>query len=174
MALDATVGGASANAYDTQANATTYFASGMHKDNAVWTALTSDQRDELLIEATMQIDMEHIDGGKYDTDLTSGVPDQRLRFPRVIDYDDGTTFVPLSVKEAMYEQAIWLAKYRPADTATTRRALQAEGVTRVKIGDVEEEYGGTRPGLHKGSQLCERAWQILNAARLLSWSSGYA
>jgi hypothetical protein len=139
MALVATVGAATSNSYVTQAEATTYFASGMHELNATWTALDSDGKDEYLIKATLQIEAQRLRGEKNDTSTTSGAPDQRLHFPRSTDVDGSTEFIPLDIKIACYEQAIWLAYAPPV--SNVRTALQREGVTAA-------EAVVTQQGLH--------------------------
>lgn len=158
FALVATVGAATANSYVTVAEAATYFEH--HPDGATWTALASDTvRGQYLILATTNIDMEPIDGDKYNNGTTSGVPNQALRFPRPVDYDTAK-YIPVAVKKACYEQALYVAK---TGTASTRATLQDQGVTSISIGDTSESYGGRA----SGSKLGPEAKRILANAGLL-------
>ena len=154
MALDATVGASTSNSYVTQAEATAYLAAGMHPDNATWVALSSNGMDELLILSTFIIDQQHIDGQKNDVTLTSGAPDQRLKFPRTMDVDAGSEFIPLAVKEATYEQAIAMAK---GGTASSITDLQNQGVTAVSLADMSYTFGGQG----RDTELSERATLLL-------------
>lgn len=166
MALDATVGGGDSNSYVTQAEADAYFASGMHIDNVAWAALDSDGQDEYLIMATLQIDSMALVGVKNDDGATTGVPDQRLHFPRSEDVDDGSEFIPLPVKLATYEQATHLSKL---GTDSTRQTLQAQGVVEAEFADVREKYAGASVVVRP---LCARAYQILNNAGYIRWAGG--
>jgi hypothetical protein len=160
MALVATVGASTSNSYVTQAEATTYFANGMHAKNATWSALDSSSKDEFLIQATLMIDSLRIKGQKNDTALTSGVPDQRLKFPRTDDVDDATEYIPLDVKHATYEQAIHLAT--AGGGSETRTQLIAQGVTSVSVGDVSESYDSASAGsLNPLNMLAPLPRQIL-------------
>jgi hypothetical protein len=163
--LVATVGASNANAYDTVANSKTYFDN--HVDEATWDALTDDNMARYLILATADIEKEPIDGDKYDTSTTSGVPDQALRFPRVVDYIDSTLTIPVAAKNAMYEQALHRVN-TAADNV--RQTLQAQGVTSVKIGDVMETYNDSADP----SALCAKARQLLVSAGLLRLSAEWA
>ena len=158
MALVATVGASTSNSYVTRAEADAYFQLGMHPNGLKWHELEDEVKDALLIRATRMIDNCPIYGAKYDTDLTSGVPDQALKFPRAVDYDDGTTFIPMGVKYATYEQAIWLAS---VGTSDNREEMQARGVTSVSVGDVSETYGSVRNTSDPAQRLCPETKNIL-------------
>lgn len=153
LTVTATAGASTANSYATVAAADTYFEA--HPDWEDWDRFTTSKKGRLLIQATRQIDLEAIDGDKYDTSTTSGAPDQALRFPRAVDYLDATLIIPVPVKHATYEQALHLGK---AGTDRTRRNLQNAGVKSVKIGDVMETYEG---GGGASSQLCDVARELL-------------
>lgn len=73
ITLDATVGGASANTYVTQANATTYFEG--HAFASTWTAATSANQDIALAHATRILDRVKWAG-------TKAASTQALAFPR--------------------------------------------------------------------------------------------
>jgi hypothetical protein len=165
LVIDATVGASTSNSYSDISDADDYFVE--HPDWIKWDVLSTPQKERALIMGTRQIDMQPLQGTKNDTGATSGVPDQALHFPTSADVDDGTEFIPVAAKYATYEQALFLSQ---SGTTGTRSDLQAQGVTRIKIGDVEEEYkgdGGT------ANELSNRAYQILNAAGLLRWGGGF-
>jgi len=166
MALDATVGGSSSNSYATRVESTTYFADGVHPKHATWTALDDNDKDEYLIMATTHIDMLDIKGGKSDTTTTSGVPDQALKFPRAADYDGGE-FIPVEVKKACYEQAIYLAEKMAC--VELRADLQRAGVKSASIGGaVSETFGGV-----KDQMLCSTAYRILLNAGLIQITAAF-
>jgi hypothetical protein len=148
------------------AEADTYFEA--HPEYETWDKLYTSQKGRWLILATSAIDMEPIDGDKYTTTATSGVPDQRLRFPRAADYDDGSQFIPLPVKLACYEQAIHLSK---TGTTSSRTELQDQGVLEVQIGDVRERYKET---VSSNTQLCSKARTLLIGAGLIKVAGGWA
>lgn len=164
LALVATAGGSTANSYATLAQADTYFEA--HPDYETWDALFTSKKERYLILATRLIDLEPIDGDKYDTTTTSGAPDQALRFPRVEDYIDDAVRIPVEVKTALYEQAVQFAK---AGDDSTRQALRAQGVTSIKIGDVSETYADAAAVTH----LCSRARTILVGAGLLRLAAAW-
>lgn len=89
-------------------------------------------------EATRHIDQLPLRGRKYDTEITAGVPDQALQFPRIIDgetldWNDFTdrAIVPNLVKRACLEEAI--AIYQ-AGTSGSLKDLQEQGVSSMSIG----------------------------------------
>lgn len=168
MALVATVGAKTANSYVTQAEATTYFAD--HPLTATWTAQSSAQKDQFLIQATRDIDTETLAGVKYDTDIdaTDGLPDQALHFPRSQDVTSSAVkYIPIAVKRACYEQAIELAR---TGVTATRLTLQAQGVTQASIGDVSETYGARA----SSSALRVQAKALLMSGGFIELSGAYA
>ena len=102
--IDATVGGASANSYGTQQEATTYFTE--QSTSAAWGGATSDQQVRALITATRRIDESAFRGSKATTA-------QALQFPRcdVPDPDGsrgaflGTISIPARLKRAQFKLA---------------------------------------------------------------------
>jgi len=136
MAIVATVGGSTSNSYVTRQEAVNYFQLGIHPQGEVWAKLSAEDQESLLIQATRIIDMQKIKGVKSDTTTSSGVPAQALRFPRAQDTDASGYFIPVKVKEACYEQALYLTQQDEG----TRQTLRAAGVTSVTIGDVSESY----------------------------------
>lgn len=159
--ITATVGHKDANCYVTATEADTYFLT--HPEYETWDKLYTSAKERWLILATTLIDMEPIDGDKATTTLTSGVPDQALRFPRGVE-----DYVPVAVKDATYEQAIHLSK---TGTTSSRTELQDQGVVKVTIGDVTEEYKDT---VSSNTQLCSKARTLLMGAGLIKAAGGWA
>ncbi len=162
LTVTATVGASTANSYVTVTEADTYFEE--HPEYETWDKIYTAPKGRWLILATSAIDMETIDGDKNTTTLTSGVPDQALRFPRAFEGD----YIPLAVKKACYEQAIHLSK---TGTTSSRTELQDQGVVKVTIGDVTEEYKDT---VSSNTQLCSKARTLLLGAGLIKVAGGWA
>lgn len=139
MALDATVGGASANTYATQVEADAYFAARFGSDS--WTALLAADKEKALKQAARELDRHRFLGRK-------AYYNQALEFPRQYPYhsDDpeSTTAVevPDSVKHAQCEQALWVVENSATGGRSSRQALQAEGVTSFRVGSTSETFGG--------------------------------
>jgi len=162
LTVTETVGDADANSYVTVAEADTYFEA--HPEYQTWDKIYTSDKGRWLILATSAIDMEPIDGDKATTTLTSGVPDQALRFPRGVESD----YIPIAVKLACYEQAVHLSK---TGTTSSRTELQDQGVVKVTIGDVTEEYKDT---VSSNTQLCSKARTLLLGAGLIKVAGGWA
>ena len=160
--ITATVGHKDANCYVTETEANTYFLK--HPEYETWDKIYTSTKERWLVLATRLIDMEPIDGDKLTTTLTSGVPDQALRFPR-----GGEDYVPVAVKEATFEQAIHLSK---TGTTSSRTEMQDQGVIEVQSGDGwREKYKDT---VSSNTQLCAKALTLLNAAGLIKAAGGWA
>jgi hypothetical protein len=100
-------------------------------------AWTGSGKAAALQEATRRIDVLPLRGTKYDTNITAGVPDQLLQFPRIIDgrtldYNSSTkeAIIPTVVKWACLEEAIAIL----AGGEGGRRQLQEQGVQSFSIG----------------------------------------
>ncbi|MGH7177321.1 MAG: DnaT-like ssDNA-binding protein [Tepidisphaeraceae bacterium] len=168
MALVATVGAKTANSYASVAEAGAYFAD--HPLTATWTAKTTAQKEQLLIQATRDIDTETLSGFKYnDTIDTDGLPIQALHFPRADDVSStGVLYIPIAVKKACYEQTIELAR---TGTTATRLTLQAQGVVEAQVGDVLEKY---RDGGISTSALRSAPRNMLMRAGFIEFSGAWA
>jgi hypothetical protein len=106
MALDATLKGASANSYVTQAEASTYF--GGRLDASAWTAASSAEKDAALMMATMRLESENYRGWKLSFT-------QRLSWPRFGTTDrDGFLYsqdaIPVVIQQATFEYALVLLR----------------------------------------------------------------
>lgn len=104
LILDATVGGAASNVYDTLANAELYFEGRINK--AIWDSQVDGDKNSALVHATTMLDVEQYDGLKTDTA-------QLRSWPRVgVLDDDGIeisgSIIPRQMKEAMFELALVL------------------------------------------------------------------
>lgn len=130
MALDATVSGASANAYCDRA-----YADAFHVDrgfNAEWSAATTAVRDAAIIWATRLLERLEWRGGKTTTA-------QALRWPRgsaaTQDYVYyANTIIPGPVKDATAELALYLVKEdRTVDSG-------AIGLNSLKVGSISLDF----------------------------------
>ena len=132
--LDATVGGANSNAYDTVANGDTYFDERLQV--TLWTGGDADDQARALIMATRRIDQELFEGEKTSTG-------QALKWPRIGATDDdgyeyGSAAIPTIVKHAMFEQALaYLVSDDSGEDALANTGL--EGFKKVKVAVIEAE-----------------------------------
>jgi hypothetical protein len=138
--LVATAGASTANSYATLAEATDYHDSFPTTIVTEWTGAASDElREDALMWATRLLDSWiDWDGTKADISTTSGVPDQRLEWPRsgVVgpngeDIDD--TIIPQWLKEATAELARQLLI-----KDLTKEPLR--GINMIKAGDITIEF----------------------------------
>ena len=127
MALDATIGGASADSNVSVADADTYWTT--RPNFAAWDALTTANKERSLKWATRLLDQTYTwNGGPVTTT-------QALRWPRSGTWDrDGdsyaTTIIPQEVKDATAEFANLLAASdRYADPGTA-------GFSEIKVGPI--------------------------------------
>ena len=119
-------------------------------------------------EATRRIDALPLAGRKYDIDITAGVPDQTLAFPRIIDgvtcgWNSSTSLaiVPSDVVRACMEEAIALYLYYSSPSAGKRQELQSQGVTSYSIGKLSETFGHASACQARGIQSQE-AYRMLS------------
>lgn len=128
MAIDFTVGGATANSYLSEVAATAYFVDRL--DSAAWSDASLRQQQNALMMATMRLEAENYDGSKVTTT-------QRLQWPRYSTYDrDGQVFasdeIPVLVQEATCELALALLK-----EPSMFDASGLEGFVNVKLGSID-------------------------------------
>lgn len=128
--LDATVGGASSNTYQSQTTADQYFADRL--DATAWTGASSDSKDQALLMATRRLEQESWEGGKSDTD-------QALAWPRygTVDRDgfyQDSDAIPTEIVRAQAELALALLANTDFLSNTG-----LENYKRVKVGPVEVE-----------------------------------
>jgi hypothetical protein len=119
VAIDATIAGASANAYLTVADADALNGDRNGRQATIWSAATNEQKENALIEATFLLDAISRVSAPYSTV-------QALSFPRAVDVDTALDpFLPSRLRTATYEQASYLlANQKLLDDAASRRARQ--------------------------------------------------
>lgn len=151
VTLDATVGGASANAYADLSEADAYFEERL--ETADWDGATSEDKQRALIMATRRIDQETFEGSKADLDPE----DQSLEWPRVgADGPNGHVFdndeLPARLKQATYELAlVMLGEDFLSDTGL-------EGFEEVAVGPLSV----TPRHAQKGGELPEAVKRLLD------------
>jgi hypothetical protein len=136
--LDVTVGGATANSYISEVDASSYFDERLNV--GAWTAAVSDDRARALISATRWVDTQWFKGDK-------ATKEQALEFPR-----DGDDVIPVAVQWAVCEVVLALLA---AGTTDLLAVDSTAGVKRKKVDVLETEYWGPqdRPtGLEKVPQ----------------------
>jgi hypothetical protein len=115
------------NSYVSMEDANAYIQARLN--SSAWSDAVASSQEAALITATRAIDRLMLVGRRADAD-------QPLAFPRY-----GQDAVPQAVIDATCEEALALL----ANGDSTRRQLQADGVTRFQIGTLSESYafGGT-------------------------------
>lgn len=159
MALTYTPGGVSDNSYCSIDLATTYFADSMREQE--WLSFSQSDRERALIEATKQI--ENLGGSLSSPDspkrnLFNGVPyvsTQSLHFPRTIDIDkNGAKVIPISVREAVIEQAFYLLNKKKNPNIIDADGLRKENINSISIDGVSAGFTvGRRP-----NGICKECW----------------
>lgn len=143
MPLDATVGGSGANSYVVAADVTAYLTDHYTPTSveAKWTALTSPQKDAVLIRATQLLE-RHV---KWHGDIVSD--SQALSWPRAFaldryDREISSLIIPSFLKEFQIETALWIA-----DQAGVVPQIGNSEFDSVRVGSLEidfNEAGGVR------------------------------
>lgn len=147
--FDPSVGTATSNSYVSVADADDYFAA--HLDGTdYWTPLSTTQKQAVLVQATNRIDRERFGGQKTHYGI------QRLQWPRnaIVDrnYQADSTYaptfentgfyyrdplsIPMELKQATCEQALYLLKYKQGDAATVED-YDLETLEGYKIGPLD-------------------------------------
>lgn len=150
--IDATVGGVSANAYCTLAEANAFIET--HPYTTAWDAATTDTKNRAIITATRLLD-ERVEWHGAPATTT-----QRLAWPmsgmvdrngNAIEDDE----LPEALKQAVAEYARQLVGY----DYTAEPGAARDGLKRVKAGSVEIEY---RDGLALSRFIPESVWSIVS------------
>ena len=118
MGLNTEVGGATADSYVTVAEADTYMSQKRRYAN-IWTAMNTGQKEDSLRQAALEIDYLAVYKGNKYFDVPEGNKDYQAReFPR--NYQEGGSsnnsgdkYIPIRVKEAQIEQALWIETRGP-------------------------------------------------------------
>lgn len=139
--LVATVGASNANSYATVADCTTYLDERLNA--SAWTtavAAAAGDPERALIAATRRIDQERFEGVPVNplTGTSTGTT-QALKWPRYSATDDAgwtweATVIPLPVKHATYELALYLLNQGTTDPA---QPTGLEGFENVKVGSLD-------------------------------------
>ncbi len=134
-AIDATLGGTSANSYVTLAAANTYFETV--PDSSTWVNKTDDQKNRALISATRWIDALSFYGDRC-------TETQALKWPRDEYKVDGLELscstIPGGIQIATFELARALANDPAAITGTTGTT----GITdEVQLGELRVKYNNS-------------------------------
>ena len=133
MALDATLGGASANSYVTVAEADAYFATSFGR--TAWGSASDANKEIVLIESTRLLDLLVSWKGYVKSDT------QALRWPRTyVPNIDGRyisdSIVPKDVKNAVFELAYSLLSNGGFQASENELA-------KVKVGPVSIDFSDT-------------------------------
>lgn len=163
-----TWGGSTSNVYVGLTAAHSYITSAIY-DSTAWTDATTAQREAALIEATIQIDRGHYVGSRY-------YSDQRLEFPRSLDYgayrhpftEIGTPFSTLQaqmkndVERACCYQALFVARNGGRNLSAERINAGIRSYSE-KVGPIQEfvMYGQGQSGAAKAQLLDHTARDIL-------------
>lgn len=146
-AIDATSGGASANSYGLEAEATAYFE--IRPGGNLWVDLGAEQKRGALQFAAILIDRETFWGQKNDAT-------QALKFPRTNQSD-----VPLKVKHAQFEQALHLVDGGYLKQLDFIEA-QSSGIREVSAGDTRTRMIPSHSDSFASFQLAPPARQLLS------------
>lgn len=136
-------------AYDTAANADTYFATRLHV--LAWTESSTADKDKALAEASNRIDRLRFKGSKV-------VADQERAFPRYYGEEaDGTETVPNDIKIACYESAFAVLDGVDPELELENLAVSSQGISSVRStyarGEVPEHFAAGIPSAY--------AWRFL-------------
>lgn len=140
MPFDATPAGVAANSYVSISEADAYFE--LRLGAQAWLDADLATKQRALCHATIQLDRLDYKGVKL-------VHNQALKFPR---YSTSwtrelgiglpsTSEVPLEVRRATMEEAIWALKHVASGGKSKRQELREQGVTRFKVDGFEEDFG---------------------------------
>jgi len=145
-AIDATFGGATANSYVTQAEATSYFE--LRPGGQKFLDENGETQRRFLIFATKLIDRETFWRGRSGTT-------QILEFPRA-----GMDAIPIKVKEAQLEQALDFA-VGGYERRLRQIELQSLGVRETTADGVQVRMVPSHPDALQMFRLCGQARHLL-------------
>lgn len=129
ITIDVTPAGINANSYNTLAEADTYFEADLEFD-ALWSALTNDQKKARLVTSTRGIDRYPFVSRKF-RDFSFDQNEQALEFPRLSDLR--VDLIHPRVKKAQLEMIKY--QYHNTDTITGESELNQE-VIKVNVHQV--------------------------------------
>ncbi len=166
LVVDTTIAGPESTSYIETSYADAYWSGHYSATKAAqWATLTQDQKTTLVISATRIIDTarfthiipiseyqlhyDHKTGQVLDITMNREPCRyyyyQKLQFPRNIDIDpvDHTVFIPIPVKMATCEQAIYLLNF---DESIAANRMQGVTLDKFSVGkgqlETTQQYGG--------------------------------
>lgn len=162
--LVTTVGGTTSNAYCDWTYLTAYFANLPYGSSFVNIGATIGEK--YIIQATAEIDLHKFygdfpSGGNPVSGYNTGKLNynQSLKFPRNV--QDDITIIPLEVKQACCEQALFIWTNISADSASLgrnpRQRLRSDGVKEFVVDDLKESLTPV-----KSIYLCPKAIALLD------------
>jgi len=153
MALDATVGGVSANSYVTLSEAEAYFKDRAHV--AVWNALAYDARANFLITASRMLDWYSTwKGDKVSYTQSMDWPRTEVLYPDGTDYP--SNIIPSEVKVAVFELAL-------SSVETDRSADQdLDGLAEIRAGSLTLKTDSSLRG-RKPNPIPDKVKNIISA-----------
>lgn len=158
MALDTTVGGASADSYISVAEADAIAVNRLGREAEAWQNAQVVDKERALRQAAVDIDT-----------LVNGRPysdAQMLGFPRYVDTDDSLVpFIPARVRQAQYEQAAYLLAN--ADVISDAASRRARGL----FSFAEDNLSGSIALDDTTGLLAPRAMQLMRSISNRSSSS---
>lgn len=155
MAIDATVGGASANSYVTIAEADAYFEA--RANSSLWSPLTDAEKEPYLVTAARRNDTEAYRGAKTEQA-------QALQFPRtnIIDEDGRSVdddVIPDRVKRAQMEAA-----YAILEGSLTLKDSGLEQFSHAKVGPLEVDIRQDRAAGTLPQAVTRELWPWLQSS----------
>lgn len=163
--IDATVGGADANAFVTVAECDTYFDERLNV--SAWSDASADDKIRAVIMATRDVSRLEFVGVRVTTTQALSWPREYATNPDTSGYEDywyEADVIPDRVKYATMELAL---EYLRAGTTDIAKADTAAGVIRKKVGPLETEWAeGARPvGWERYSIVTENLAPLLAGSR---------
>lgn len=145
MAIDTTIGGASADSYLSVAEADAYAAADLGRNATAWAEAQTDTKERALKRATRDLSrIAGYTGARWSFD-------QALVFPRSIDLDPvtGLPVLPVPLKNATAEQAMYVIRNANViDDAASRRARGLSNFTEPDVGGQladDPDFGAISP-----------------------------
>lgn len=156
MALDATVGGASADSFASVADATTFLATTFA--GTAWALGTDPTREVALQEATSVINSLRYDGEKVADTQALNIPRSDMPDP---DAEEGTDFAEDEIPGRIFRATCRLAAiFREAGANTLAVESSDAGLIRKKVGPLEKEWASPAERT-SGLQLYPSVWAEL-------------
>jgi hypothetical protein len=168
-----TPGGAEDNSYVSLDDADAYFSVHL-SESSYWDGKEDPAKEQALISATREIERlgglwvdvprsttRHNDSGGYGRQKFFGTPQsftQHLHFPRLGDMNgEGVVEVPIDIREACYEQAVFMLHKVDFPDLVPGDELQARGDSSETIDGYSESYD--RKGAPAG--IAPKAWALV-------------